>query len=126
MEHVRTDDPRAEHVRTEDPLAETAPDSDPLVTGVGGTQLHLSATGKPTAPAQVWNDTTNVPTNEFIFGNRGPNPLAGGGGKSVIFGRPAYQNGPWAPSAVACLTEKNGTNSIRELSGAEATTRSTA
>ena len=32
-------------------------------------------------------------TNEFIFGEDGPNPLAGGGGKSVIFGRPSYQNG---------------------------------
>jgi len=69
------------------------PDSDPLVTGVGGTQLHLSASGRHTAPDQVWNDTYNVPTNEFIFGDRGPNPLAGGGGKSVIFARPGYQNG---------------------------------
>ncbi len=69
------------------------PDSDPLVTGVGGTQLHLTATGQHTTPDQVWNDTYNVPTNEFIFGNRGPNALAGGGGKSVIFGRPPYQNG---------------------------------
>jgi subtilase family serine protease len=69
------------------------PDSDPLVTGIGGTQLHLSATGQRTAPDQVWNDTYNTATNEFIFGNRGPNPLAGGGGKSVIFSRPAYQNG---------------------------------
>jgi subtilase family serine protease len=69
------------------------PDSDPLVTGVGGTQLRLSATGRHTAPDRVWNDTYNVATNEFIFGNRGPNPLAGGGGKSVIFSRPAYQDG---------------------------------
>jgi subtilase family serine protease len=69
------------------------PDSDPLVTGVGGTQLHLSAGGQRTAPDQVWNDTYNTVTNEFIFGNRGPNPLASGGGKSVIFGRPPYQNG---------------------------------
>jgi subtilase family serine protease len=68
------------------------PDSDPLVTGVGGTQLHLSATGQHTAPDQVWNDTLSTATNEFIFGNRGPSPLAGGGGKSVIFSRPVYQN----------------------------------
>jgi subtilase family serine protease len=69
------------------------PDSDPLVTGVGGTQLHLNAAGKRTAPDQVWNDTYNVATNEFIFGDHGPNPLSGGGGKSVIFARPGYQNG---------------------------------
>ncbi len=69
------------------------PDSDPLVTGVGGTQLHLNAAGDDVRPAQVWNDTFNKPTSEFIFGGRPPNPLAGGGGKSVIFGRPGYQNG---------------------------------
>ena len=68
------------------------PDSDPLVTGVGGTQLHFSAQGKPTAPT-VWNDTYNKAANEFADGNAGPNPLAGGGGKSVLFGRPSYQNG---------------------------------
>ena len=69
------------------------PDSDPLVTGVGGTRLHLTAAGRPTRPDTVWNDTFNVPTNRFIDGNRGPGPLAGGGGKSVIFRRPGYQNG---------------------------------
>jgi subtilase family serine protease len=69
------------------------PDSDPLVTGVGGTQLHLNAKGSHTAPDSVWNDTYNVPTQEFIFGDAGPNPLAGGGGKSIIFTRPGYQDG---------------------------------
>jgi subtilase family serine protease len=68
------------------------PDSDPLVTGVGGTQLHFSAQGKPAAPT-VWNDTYSKPTNEFTDGNSGPNPLAGGGGLSIFFTRPAYQNG---------------------------------
>jgi len=71
----------------------TWPDSDPLVTGVGGTQLRLNAAGQHTAPDQVWNDTWSVPTNEFIFADHGPNPLAGGGGKSVMFARPPYQNG---------------------------------
>jgi subtilase family serine protease len=69
------------------------PDSDPLVTGVGGTQLHLNAQGDHTAPDQVWNDTYNTATQEFIFGAPGPNALAGGGGKSIIFSRPGYQNG---------------------------------
>jgi subtilase family serine protease len=70
------------------------PDSDPLVTGVGGTQLHLDAAGDNLRPATVWNDTYNAHANEFIIaGDPGPNPLAGGGGKSVVFGRPGYQNG---------------------------------
>ncbi len=69
------------------------PDSDPLVTGVGGTQLQLNAAGQRTAPDRVWNDTYNTTVNQFIFGDNGPNPLAGGGGKSVIFPRPSYQDG---------------------------------
>jgi subtilase family serine protease len=69
------------------------PDSDPLVTGVGGTQLHEPGHGGAAWTSTVWNDTYNVPTNQYIFGNSGPNPLAGGGGKSVIFKRPPYQNG---------------------------------
>ena len=68
------------------------PDSDPLVTAVGGTQLHVTAAGKPGAPT-VWNDTYNRAANEFVTGNAGPNPLAGGGGRSVLFGRPGYQDG---------------------------------
>jgi subtilase family serine protease len=68
------------------------PDSDPLVTGVGGTQLHLDANGNRTSPDTVWNDTFSVPAQQFIFGDNGPNPLAGGGGKSVLFARPSYQN----------------------------------
>ena len=67
------------------------PDSDPLVTGVGGTQLRQSAKGA--WHSVVWNDTYNVPTQEYIFGGKGPNPLAGGGGKSVVFTRPGYQSG---------------------------------
>lgn len=69
------------------------PDSDPLVTGVGGTQLHMPVQGGAPWTSTVWNDTYNLPTNRYIFGNDGPNPLAGGGGKSVIFARPRYQNG---------------------------------
>ena len=69
------------------------PPSDPLVTGVGGTQLQLDANGNRTAPDQVWNDTFNTSLNEVFFGDDGPNALAGGGGKSVVFPRPWYQNG---------------------------------
>ena len=69
------------------------PDSDPLVTGVGGTQLHRPARFGAPWTSTVWNDTYNMPTNQYIFGNSGPSPLAGGGGKSVVFARPPYQNG---------------------------------
>jgi subtilase family serine protease len=68
------------------------PDSDPLVTGVGGTQLSLDAQDSRTSPDTVWNDSFCVPANEFIFGDDGPNALAGGGGKSAIFKRPIYQD----------------------------------
>ena len=47
------------------------------MTSVGGTQLHLDASGKRTAPDQVWNDG---------YG-------AGGGGLSQVFDRPDFQNG---------------------------------
>ncbi len=69
------------------------PDSDPLVTGVGGTQLHLGAAGNHLAPDSVWNDTFDAAANEFVNGDAGPTPLAGGGGKSIDFARPSYQNG---------------------------------
>ena len=68
------------------------PDSDPLVTAVGGTQLHFGAQGGAAAPT-VWNDTYNQAANEFADGNAGPNPLASGGGLSIFFARPSYQNG---------------------------------
>jgi subtilase family serine protease len=70
----------------------TWPPSDPLVTAIGGTQLHLDANGDHTSPDSVWNDTFSVPTQQFIFGDNGPNSLAAGGGKSVLFSRPSYQN----------------------------------
>jgi subtilase family serine protease len=57
------------------------PPSDPLVTAVGGTQLNLDPNGNRTAPDQVWND-------QAFFGA----PAAGGGGRSIVFSRPAFQN----------------------------------
>ena len=68
------------------------PDSDPLVTGIGGTQLHVTAQGTPAAPT-VWNDTNNSKANEFAAAGPGPNPLASGGGTSIFFARPPFQNG---------------------------------
>jgi subtilase family serine protease len=58
------------------------PSTDPLVTSVGGTQLHLNASGARTEPDNVWNDTN-------ILGS----PAAGGGGTSEFFARPGYQRG---------------------------------
>jgi subtilase family serine protease len=49
------------------------PATDPLVTAVGGTQLSLRANGTRTAPDTAWNDS--------------------GGGTSIEFSRPSYQNG---------------------------------
>jgi subtilase family serine protease len=69
------------------------PASDPLVTAVGGTELHLNARGQRTAPDTVWNDTYNRDVNEYLDGDAGPNPLAAGGGKSIYFTRPDYQDG---------------------------------
>ena len=55
------------------------PASDPLVTGIGGTQLHLTEEGQRTAPDNVWD--------EFL----GSFIVAGAGGKSKVFARPEYQ-----------------------------------
>jgi subtilase family serine protease len=57
------------------------PSSDPLVTGVGGTQMHLTSSGAHTEPDTVWNDT-----------NLENSPAAGSGGRSMVFHRPSYQN----------------------------------
>jgi len=56
------------------------PASDPLVTAIGGLDVNLATAGTRNEPDQVWNDPS-------------PPPSAGGGGKSIIFGRPAFQRG---------------------------------
>ena len=55
------------------------PASDPLVTSIGGLNVRLNSRGIRTAPDRVWNDP-------------GSPPGAGGGGRSVMFGRPAFQD----------------------------------
>ena len=57
------------------------PASDPLVTGIGGTQLHLTQAGARTSPDNVWNDTA-------LAGG----PASGGGGASSVFPRPGFQS----------------------------------
>lgn len=49
------------------------PATDPLVTAVGGTQLNLRADGSRRKPDVAWHDS--------------------GGGRSIAFSRPAYQDG---------------------------------
>src|SRR5262252_703717 len=58
------------------------PATDPLVTAMGGTQLHLGASGKKFEPDTVWNDTN-------LFNS----PAASTGGLSTVFPRPSYQGG---------------------------------
>jgi subtilase family serine protease len=67
------------------------PASDPLVTAVGGSQLSLKTPGTKRRPDRVWNDTHNRAVASF-FGVHVPDPDAGGGGSSIEFGRPAYQD----------------------------------
>ena len=84
----------------------TATRSSPGSAARSSTSTRPAATSRPPT---VWNDTYNVPTLEYISGEqRGRTPLAGGGGKSVIFGRPAYQNGVASVvgAAAACRTSR--------------------
>jgi subtilase family serine protease len=68
------------------------PATDPLVTAVGGTQLNLDQSGNRTSPDKVWNDTYNHAANQLQNNNNGPSAIATGGGKSMLFPRPTYQN----------------------------------
>jgi subtilase family serine protease len=52
------------------------PSSDPLVTSVGGSQLTLDDAGNRLSPDVVWNDGSG----------------AGGGGVSIVFHRPEFQD----------------------------------
>jgi subtilase family serine protease len=69
------------------------PATDPLVTAVGGTELHLNASGIATSPANVWDDSYNKTVNNLFFGSPTPHAIASGGGVSAVFSRPSYQNG---------------------------------
>ena len=82
----RASTPRAASTSTPDL---SWPASDPLVTGVGGLRLHLDAQGNRTEPDEVWNETFDP------GGRRGPAARrpASGGGPSLLYRRPAYQNG---------------------------------
>jgi subtilase family serine protease len=60
------------------------PDSDPLVTGVGGTEIKQG--GDHNYYQVAWNDTYDPNLGQ------GTVPYATGGGKSILFTRPAYQD----------------------------------
>jgi subtilase family serine protease len=61
------------------------PDSDPLVTGVGGTEIKEG--GHHNYYQVAWNDTYDPKLGG------GTDPYATGGGLSVLFTRPSWQNG---------------------------------
>jgi subtilase family serine protease len=61
--------------------AVSTPASDPYVTGVGGTTLIADGTSGDYQSESAWNEST-------IVGDA----LAGGGGVSVVYSRPSYQN----------------------------------
>jgi subtilase family serine protease len=65
------------------------PASDPLVTGVGGTRLQLTATGRRTAPDSAWNEDGDAVVARYA----GALPWASSGGRSAVFTRPGYQGG---------------------------------
>jgi subtilase family serine protease len=65
------------------------PDSDPLVTAVGGTQLKESGDAFKSV---AWNDTRDNAWNRYAAGSTDPSPTASGGGKSIFFGRPSWQD----------------------------------
>src|SRR6202034_1969233 len=61
--------------------------------GIGSAGIApLRAAAHRDAADVTWNDTYSSTASRLVDGNSGPDPLAGGGGRSVIFGRPAYQN----------------------------------
>jgi len=68
------------------------PATDPFVTAVGGTELSLDSSGSRTSPDKVWNDTYNAAANQLQNSNNGPSAIATGGGESVLFARPPYQD----------------------------------
>jgi subtilase family serine protease len=69
----------------------TWPPSDPLVTAAGGTWLQYGWTWNPTSPTDMSFTTTSGSRTEAIW-NEPFIQAAGGGGLSVVFQTPAFQN----------------------------------
>jgi subtilase family serine protease len=83
------------------------PDSDPLVTGVGGTQLHLNATGQHTAPDTVWNDTYSKARSTSSATPARTRWRAGAGSPCSSPGPGTRTaSGTWSASSAACRTSR--------------------
>jgi subtilase family serine protease len=89
------------------------PATDPLVTSVGGTKITQDAASGRFSQVG-WNDTFDVPLQQFWFGNAGPNPLASGGGVSEFFKAPAYQAGV-AGTVASAIGTPGATNLTRAI-----------
>jgi subtilase family serine protease len=98
------------------------PASDPLVTGVGGTTLHLTATGQRTSPDTAWNESGNATVARYA----GALPWATSGGVSAVFTRPAYQdpvrgavgNRRGVPDVALCGSFSGGVATFESFTGA--------
>jgi subtilase family serine protease len=84
-------------------LAVDYPGSSPYVTSIGGTEFLADVS----APGTYWNSsnsTSNSSAIEYIPGevwndtSTTNGPDAGGGGKSILFGKPSWQTGTGVPS----------------------------
>jgi len=84
-------------------LAVDLPAASPLVTGIGGTEFSADAS----APGTYWNSTNSVgdasaiqyiPEEVWNDTSTSLGIEAGGGGKSIIFGKPSWQTGTGVPN----------------------------
>ncbi|MGE5346786.1 MAG: protease pro-enzyme activation domain-containing protein [Acidithiobacillales bacterium] len=85
--------------------------SSPYATSVGGTQLDSTANGSrywsdandPTTKKSVLGPVPEVAWNESALVRGGRALLASGGGASILYGRPAWQNVPGVPAGTQRL-----------------------
>ncbi len=84
-------------------LAVDLPAASPYVTGIGGTEFF----GDTTAPGNFWNSTNStgdtsaiqyIPEEVWNDTSTSLGIEAGGGGKSILFGKPSWQTGTGVPS----------------------------
>jgi subtilase family serine protease len=84
-------------------LAVDYPGSSPYVTAIGGTEFL----GDVSAPGTYWNSTNStsdssaiqyIPSEVWNDTSTANGPDAGGGGKSILFGKPSWQTGTGVPS----------------------------
>jgi subtilase family serine protease len=87
-------------------LAVDYPGSSPEVTSIGGTTLN----GDESSPSTYWNSSNSssntsaieyIPETVWNDTSTSNGPDAGGGGKSILFGKPSWQSGTGVPSDAA-------------------------